>query len=51
VSEFDVEDLVYKDVKGRVGTDAGDEDFKPVVELGDTDNLADSLATGTALEF
>jgi len=50
VSEFDVEDLVYKDVKGRVGTDAGDDDFKPVVELGDTDNL-DSPATGTVLGF
>jgi hypothetical protein len=39
------------DAKGRACIDTGDENFKPVVELEDTDNLEDSLAIETALEF
>lgn len=49
--EFDVEDFVQMDETGRACRDAGDENVKPVVELEDTDNLEDSLATETALVF
>lgn len=38
-------------MKGRVGTDEGGENLKPVVEPEDTDNLEESLATEPALEF